>query len=180
MSARAPMVMAVAPAVRRGILIASAVMLRSCALASGDGGAARTKASEAVYSVFWDVGSMDDCLEKARDGHPCRVDHHVNLSNFGILPWTRALTGSIQSFPMLQPDGLPYAGGVPQAANYTRQMQLIERLVEQWIPQVNYSGLAIFDYEEWAPVWESNWACRGCTLAQMPRCCQCWNCSGEG
>ena len=83
-----------------------------------------------VYSVYWDVGSMDDCLERAHDGRPCRVDHHVNLSEFGILPWTKALTGSIQSFPMLQRDGLPYGAGVPQNSNYTHQMQMIEELVE--------------------------------------------------
>ena len=160
------------------------VLLLLPALAAGGGDAAAEEGvgggrqKPAVYSVFWDVGNMDDCLEKAHEGHPCRIDHHVNLSQFGILPWTRALTGSIQSFPMLQSDGLPYGAGVPQNSNYTHQMQLIEQLVEDWIPETNYSGLAIFDYEEWQPVWQSNWACRGCTLAQIPRCCQCWNCTG--
>eukprot|EP01048_Picozoa_sp_COSAG05_P009114 COSAG05_NODE_728_length_7700_cov_14.555979_3_plen_649_part_00 len=134
---------------------------------------------ESVYSVYWDVGSMDDCFEKAHDGRPCRVNpQSKNLSKFGILPWTRAVTGSIQSFPMMQPDGLPYAGGVPQMANFTEQMTLIENLVKEWLPDEAYSGLAIFDYEEWQPVWESNWGCRGCTLAQIPHCCQCWNCTG--
>ena len=64
----------------------------------------------------------------------------------GILPWDRALTGSIQSFPMLQRNGQPYAEGVPQAANLTRHRQLIEGMIEEWIPDENWSGIGVFDY----------------------------------
>jgi hypothetical protein len=139
--------------------------------------AAQPGPGPAPYTVFWDVGQMDDCLEAAHDGHPCRVDPH-NVTQFGVQPWQKMVTGSIQTFPMLTPAGAPYAGGVPQAANFTVQMQLIANLVREFIPDPEWDGVAAFDYEEWIPVWESNWACRGCTLAQIPRCCQCWNCSG--
>ena len=64
----------------------------------------------------------------------------------GILPWDRALTGSIQSFPMLQRNGLPYAEGVPQAANLTHHRQLVEGMIEEWIPDANWSGIGVFDY----------------------------------
>ena len=37
------------------------------------------------YRVFWDVGNMDDCLERAAQGQPCRVNRH-NLSQFGAAP----------------------------------------------------------------------------------------------
>ena len=47
---------------------------------------------------------------------------------------------------MLQPNGLPYAEGVPQAANLTHHRQLVEGMIEEWIPDANWSGIGVFDY----------------------------------
>ncbi|CAH1400109.1 unnamed protein product [Nezara viridula] len=48
-------------------------------------------------------------------------------------------------------------GGVPQEGSLTRHLSLFQGHLEKLIPNVNFSGLAIIDFEHWRPVWRQNW-----------------------
>ena len=56
-------------------------------------------------------------------------------------------------FPRLR-DGAPHNGGVPQAANLSAHLANLRATVPRWIPDPEWDGLAVFDFEEWTNVWE--------------------------
>jgi hypothetical protein len=47
-------------------------------------------------------------------------------------------------------------GGVPQSANLTAQLSILENYVHLWIPDKDWSGLGQVDFELWTPIWEEN------------------------
>jgi hypothetical protein len=51
----------------------------------------------------------------------------------------------------------PVNGGVPQNGNLTQHLELLAKNVVKWIPDPEYDGNAVFDFENWTPVWEENW-----------------------
>ena len=52
--------------------------------------------------------------------------------------------------------GLCVNGGVPQRANLTAQLQLLEEIVPLWFPDSSWAGYGQLDWELWTPVWEEN------------------------
>jgi len=51
-------------------------------------------------------------------------------------------------------DGKPLNGGVPQAADLPGHLARLRLTVEKAIPDPNFSGCAIIDFEGWDPIWE--------------------------
>ncbi|XP_046748178.1 hyaluronidase B-like [Diprion similis] len=49
-------------------------------------------------------------------------------------------------------------GGVPQEGNVTLHLELFREHVDQQIEDVNFSGLAVIDFESWRPIFRQNWA----------------------
>lgn len=49
-------------------------------------------------------------------------------------------------------------GGVPQEGNLTYHLDLFQTDVNEQIADVNFSGLAVIDFESWRPVFRQNWA----------------------
>lgn len=47
-------------------------------------------------------------------------------------------------------------GGVPQAGNLDRHLQLFAQLLDQLMPDRDNAGLAIIDFESWRPVYRQN------------------------
>jgi hyaluronoglucosaminidase len=95
----------------------------------------------------------------------------VDVTKFGILGanWTQANIPTLQgstnwqpSFRSLMPvvalngSGLLLNGGVPQNANLTAFVEQLRSQVPLWIPAVQYTGLAVLDFEAWSTVWELN------------------------
>jgi hypothetical protein len=52
-------------------------------------------------------------------------------------------------------------GGVPQAANLSRHLELLKSGIPHWIPDPEWSGNAVLDFEAWDPLWQHNTA-SGC------------------
>ncbi|XP_055848586.1 hyaluronidase Tab y 2.0101-like [Episyrphus balteatus] len=46
--------------------------------------------------------------------------------------------------------------GVPQEGNLSEHLQLFESQLEELIPDTNFSGIAIIDFESWRPVYRQN------------------------
>eukprot|EP01048_Picozoa_sp_COSAG05_P003451 COSAG05_NODE_158_length_15673_cov_23.898946_11_plen_273_part_01 len=61
--------------------------------------------------------------------------------------WRMGLFPQIQNF-------VPINGGVPQAANLSAHLEKLRATVVQWIPDPEWDGLAVFDFEEWTNIWE--------------------------
>nr|CDQ04404.1 BMA-CHHY-1 [Brugia malayi] len=49
-------------------------------------------------------------------------------------------------------------GGIPQRANLTEHLLKVENDTINAIPNENFDGLAIIDYEKWRPLYEHNWS----------------------
>jgi hyaluronoglucosaminidase len=60
------------------------------------------------------------------------------------------------AFPSIADDGTPINGGVPQAANLSRHLGLLAEQIPIFVTDPLFSGLAVFDWEAWTPVWENN------------------------
>lgn len=54
----------------------------------------------------------------------------------------------------------PKYGGVPQATNLTAHLEKLARDVVIKIPDPEFDGLAIIDYERWRPLFDANWSSR--------------------
>ena len=105
------------------------------------------------YEIYWNVGEANPT--------------GVNLSQFLIFPANYTQTGDDCSTPDCQPwsqglfptisaSGKPINGGVPQNANLTAHLQKLEETVVTWIPDPEWSGNAVLDFEAWTTVWDLN------------------------
>ncbi|XP_028431581.1 hyaluronidase-1 [Perca flavescens] len=48
-------------------------------------------------------------------------------------------------------------GGVPQNASLDEHLRVASEDIHTWIPDRDFQGLAVVDWESWRPVWERNW-----------------------
>ncbi|XP_050292851.1 hyaluronidase B-like [Anthonomus grandis grandis] len=48
-------------------------------------------------------------------------------------------------------------GGVPQEGNLTCHLEVLEQTIVELIPNEDYSGLAIIDFESWRPIFRQHW-----------------------
>ena len=59
-------------------------------------------------------------------------------------------------FPTISDSGDKVNGGVPQNANLSEHLETLARDVVHWIPDPDWSGNAVLDFEAWTTVWELN------------------------
>ena len=52
--------------------------------------------------------------------------------------------------------GNPSNGGVPQLGNLTAHLEYITQHLPLWIPDEKWTGHAVFDFENWTPIFEEN------------------------
>ncbi len=57
-------------------------------------------------------------------------------------------------WPSISDDGQPVNGGVPQAANLTAHLEVVAAQLPGWLPDPNWAGNAVFDFEDYTPIWE--------------------------
>eukprot|EP00756_Hemistasia_phaeocysticola_P033161 Hpha_TRINITY_DN16450_c2_g9::TRINITY_DN16450_c2_g9_i1::g.163867::m.163867/K01197/hya; hyaluronoglucosaminidase len=106
----------------------------------------------ASFPVFWNVNEY--------------ADPPVPVTNWGILPRNLTQCGNACSnpgcknmnwgFPTIADDGTPSLGGVPQAGSFTAFKAGLEAGIPQWIPDPEWDGNAVLDFEAWTTVWELN------------------------
>lgn len=49
-------------------------------------------------------------------------------------------------------------GGVPQEGNLTLHLDYFRRHLNEQIPNANFSGIGVIDFESWRPIFRQNWA----------------------
>ncbi|NWU91901.1 HYAL1 protein, partial [Upupa epops] len=60
--------------------------------------------------------------------------------------------------PYYTAEGVPVNGGLPQNASLQAHLQQVAQDIEVAMPNSDYSGLAVIDWEKWRPLWDRNWA----------------------
>eukprot|EP01048_Picozoa_sp_COSAG05_P016453 COSAG05_NODE_2118_length_3536_cov_3.709340_2_plen_252_part_00 len=136
--------------------------------------------SSAKFPVYWHVGSGYNSVNGSipapgwprsltagwQCDHPGAFFPSINVTReFGTENCTRVQCGPACTnppdcqdwrmglFPSLK-GGDVINGGVPQAANLSAHLLKLRETVPLLIPDPDWDGLAVFDFEEWQPVWE--------------------------
>eukprot|EP01084_Bolivina_argentea_P195378 335189_1 len=105
------------------------------------------------YRVFWNVDEGKTPV--------------IDVTQFDILPmnWTQTGKGCSNPHCVWWNEGIwptintsttpwtPINGGVPQAGNLSIHLNYIEQHLPQWIPNINWNGNAVIDFEEWTSIW---------------------------
>lgn len=60
-------------------------------------------------------------------------------------------------YPRYSGQGKAVNGGVPQNASLDKHLRVASEDIHTFIPETDFQGLAIVDWESWRPVWERNW-----------------------
>ncbi|XP_071386837.1 hyaluronidase-1 isoform X2 [Centroberyx affinis] len=60
-------------------------------------------------------------------------------------------------YPRYSDQGEPVNGGVPQNASLDQHLRAAAENIRTGIPDRDFQGLAVVDWESWRPVWERNW-----------------------
>jgi len=114
--------------------------------------------SSSVYDAtsfpqFWNVAESESPpLDVSAYGFRNRSRTQVgnSCSTPGCKSWTQGL------FPTIDNKGSLKNGGVPQSANLSAHLAEIEATLPLWIPDRNWDGNAVLDFEAWTTVWEQN------------------------
>ena len=119
-----------------------------------------SRAATVPFPIFWNV---DERAEPRIDvtkysytprnytqvGKQCAADPPPH-SNTGCQAWTQG------RFPTIDDSGAWIDGGVPQNADLAAHLDNIRSTLPQWIPDPNWHGNAVLDFEAWSTVWELN------------------------
>ena len=106
------------------------------------------------YTVFWNVDEGTQPI--------------IDVTKYDILPmnWTQTGRGCSNPnckswnegvWPTINTKTTPYTiinGGVPQAGNLSLHIEYIKENAPLWIPDPNWNGNAVIDFEEWTTIWE--------------------------
>lgn len=113
-------------------------------------------ASGSGFPQFWNVDEVQDPEVdvtlygfRARNftqvGDGCSQAKSANCSS-----WRQGL------WPEITSGGEKINGGVPQAGNLSLHLEVVESTLPGWIPDPDWEGNAVLDFESWTTVWEQN------------------------
>ncbi|XP_051841983.1 hyaluronidase-1-like [Antechinus flavipes] len=60
-------------------------------------------------------------------------------------------------YPWYTPTGQPINGGLPQNANFGAHMANSYNDILTTLPEPDFKGVVVIDWEEWRPIWSMNW-----------------------
>ncbi|NWU43172.1 HYAL1 protein, partial [Hylia prasina] len=99
----------------------------------------------------------------------CAERHNVNLNlevfdvlandqeSFTGQDITLFYSSRIGLFPYYTSEGVPVNGGLPQNASLENHLHKTAQDIKATLPNPDYNGLAIIDWESWRPMWARNW-----------------------
>nr|XP_056702467.1 hyaluronidase-4-like [Euleptes europaea] len=97
-----------------------------------------------------------------------RYNVTIDLRMFQIIgsPFARARGQNVTIFyvnrlgyyPWYTPEDVPVNGGLPQNFSLQAHLEKASRDISYYIPDKDFTGLAIIDWEHWRPQWDRNWS----------------------
>ncbi|XP_066489752.1 hyaluronidase-4-like [Tiliqua scincoides] len=99
----------------------------------------------------------------------CSVRYNVtiNLNMFHVIgsPFARARGQNVTIFyvnrlgyyPWYTPQEIPVNGGLPQNFSLQTHLEKAGQDIDYYIPDKDFTGLAVIDWEHWRPQWDRNW-----------------------
>lgn len=105
------------------------------------------------YEIYWNVAEKDPpgIDLSAYYIFPANYTQTgAGCSNPGCKPWSQGV------FPTISDSGQKVNGGVPQNANLSQHLESLASGVVQWIPDPDWAGNAVLDFEDWTTVWDLN------------------------
>ncbi|KAF7270467.1 hyaluronidase A-like [Rhynchophorus ferrugineus] len=117
------------------------------------------KLSGKPLKIYWNVPTFQ-C-------DPFKLNFSRLLNKYGIIQNENARFRGEKLVIMYDPGSFPAIlekgnetflrnGGVPQEGNLTEHLNIFRDILDQLIPNRNFSGLAIIDFESWRPVYRQN------------------------
>lgn len=110
-----------------------------------------------TYSVYWNTPS-----ETCSSNYGVDVDvRHFGVKENQRNGWvgdeiTIFYAKDLGLYPYITPTGQPINGGIPQLGNLEAHLSKATDDVKRFIPNANFSGLGVIDWERWSPVWEKS------------------------
>uniref|UniRef100_T1IDR5 Hyaluronidase n=2 Tax=Rhodnius prolixus TaxID=13249 RepID=T1IDR5_RHOPR len=108
------------------------------------------------YSIYWNVPTFQ-CHKYGYN--------FTNLTDYGIIQNTADKFQGDRIAIMYDPgyypaiiDGKFRNGGVPQEGNLSKHLVLFKKDLEKAVPDPNFKGIGIIDFERWRPIYRENWA----------------------
>nr|XP_046239390.1 hyaluronidase-1 [Scatophagus argus] len=114
--------------------------------------------SQVPFLTVWNAPTAD-CLSQ--------YDVDLDLGMFGIVHnqnetfigenITIFYAEKLGLYPRYSSQGVSLNGGVPQNGNLTEHLRVASEDIHTFIPDLDFQGLAVVDWESWRPIWERNW-----------------------
>lgn len=60
-------------------------------------------------------------------------------------------------YPWYTPQEIPVNGGLPQNFSLQTHLEKASQDIDYYIPDKDFTGLAVIDWEHWRPQWDRNW-----------------------
>ncbi|KAM5172013.1 hyaluronidase-1-like [Mantella aurantiaca] len=60
-------------------------------------------------------------------------------------------------YPYVTDDDISHNGGVPQNQSLTKHLSKAKEDVVKFVPNKDFQGLGVIDWENWRPLWDRNW-----------------------
>ncbi|OZC06420.1 hyaluronoglucosaminidase [Onchocerca flexuosa] len=112
--------------------------------------------SEIIWNIptekckqFTETKLLEEYGILVNDGHKFHGNIIVNLyeKKFGLYPYYQNYFDPSSAVN----------GGIPQLANISAHLSKVRNDITKVIPNSNFDGLAVIDYENWRPLWEQNY-----------------------
>lgn len=101
----------------------------------------------------------EDCTPRHRVSFPFELFQIVAYPTEGFVRQNLTIfyKERLGLYPYYDADGAPMNGGLPQLASLTQHLANIPKGLKKYISEPTAKGLAVFDWEEWRPLWIRNW-----------------------
>lgn len=114
--------------------------------------------SQKPLLLVWNAPT-EDCTPRHRVKFPFDLFQIVAYPTEGFVRQnlTMFYKERLGLYPYYKADGTPVNGGLPQLASLAEHLKEMPKGLDKYISGHMAKGLAVFDWEEWRPLWIRNW-----------------------
>ncbi|XP_017305967.1 hyaluronidase-2 [Ictalurus punctatus] len=115
--------------------------------------------SQKPLLLVWNAPTVD-CTPRHRVNFPFELFQIVAYPTEGFVRQNLTIfyKERLGLYPYFEANGTSVNGGLPQLASLAQHLEKIPKGVEKYIGKNTLAkGLAVFDWEEWRPLWIRNW-----------------------